>query len=71
MTIKDWIEVGFLASWIVCLIGVGVFSHLHFKNKKLKLQRKVDQLQILIKEYVKKAPAKGAFFDGKEKQNEK
>ncbi len=39
MTIKDWIEVGFLASWIVCLIGVGVFSHLHFKNKKAENYR--------------------------------
>ena len=39
MTIKDWIEVGFLASWIVCLIAVGVFSHLHFKNKKAENYR--------------------------------
>ena len=39
MTIKDWIEVGFLASWIVCLIGVGVMSHLHFKNKKAENYR--------------------------------
>ena len=39
MTIKDWIEVGFLASWIACLIGVGVVSHLHFKNKKAENYR--------------------------------
>lgn len=39
MTIKDWIEVGFLASWIVCLIGVGIMSHLHFKNKKAENYR--------------------------------
>ena len=39
MTIKDWIEVGFLASWIICLIGVGVFSHMHFKNKKVENYR--------------------------------
>jgi uncharacterized 11.8 kDa protein in hlv 5'region len=39
MTIKDWIEVGFLASWIVCLIGVGVFSHIHFKNRKAENYR--------------------------------
>ena len=39
MTIKDWIEVGFLASWVVCLIGVGVGSHLHFKNKKAENYR--------------------------------
>lgn len=36
------------------------------KNQNLKLQRKVDQQQILINEYIKKAPAKGAFFDRKE-----
>lgn len=39
MTIKDWIELGFLLSWIVCLVGVGVFSHLHFKNKKAENYR--------------------------------
>ena len=39
MTIKDWIEVGFLASWIVCLICVGIMSHLHFKNKKAENYR--------------------------------
>lgn len=39
MTIKDWIEVGFLASWIVCLIGVCVFSHIHFKNRKAENYR--------------------------------
>ena len=36
----------------------------NLKEKNLKLQRKVDQQQILIDEYVKKAPTKGAFFDG-------
>lgn len=39
MTIKDWIEVGFLASWVVCLFDVGVVSHLHFKNKKAENYR--------------------------------
>lgn len=39
MTINDWIEVGFLASWIICLIGVGVFSHIHFKNKRAERYR--------------------------------
>ena len=38
----------------------------NLKEKNLKLQRKVDQQQILIDEYVKKAPTKGAFFDRKE-----
>ena len=37
------------------------------KEKNLKLQRKVDQQQILINEY-EKSPNKGAFFDGKEKK---
>lgn len=39
MTINDWIEVGFLASWIICLIGVGVFSNIHFKNKRAERYR--------------------------------
>lgn len=39
MTINDWIEVGFLASWIICLIGLGVFSHIHFKNKRAERYR--------------------------------
>ncbi|NRN92699.1 hypothetical protein [Lactobacillus helveticus] len=39
MTIKDWIELGFLVSWIVCLVSIGVFSHMHFKNKKVENYR--------------------------------
>lgn len=39
MTINDWIEVGFLVSWIVCLVGIGVFSDIHFKNKKVENYR--------------------------------
>ena len=39
MTIKDWIELGFLVSWIVCLAIVGIFSHMHFKNKKVENYR--------------------------------
>lgn len=39
MTINDWIEVGFLVSWIVCLVGIGVFSDIHFKNKKAENYR--------------------------------
>lgn len=39
MTIKEWIELGFLVSWVVCLLGVGIFSNLHFKNKKAENYR--------------------------------
>ena len=39
MTIKDWIELGFLASWVMCLAIVGIFSRLHFKNKKVENYR--------------------------------
>ncbi|MBU5980026.1 hypothetical protein EFP68_01240 [Lactobacillus helveticus] len=39
MTVKDWIELGFLASWVVCLATVGIFSRLHFKNKKVENYR--------------------------------
>lgn len=39
MTIKDWIELGFLVSWVACLAIVGIFSRLHFKNKKVENYR--------------------------------
>lgn len=39
MTVSDYIEIGFLALWLVCLIGVGVLSHMHFKNVKAEKYR--------------------------------
>lgn len=39
MTINDWIEVGFLVSWIICLIGLGVLAHIHFKSQKAEKYR--------------------------------
>lgn len=36
------------------------------KEKNLKLQRKVDQQQILVK----KTPTNGAFFDGKSEKHD-
>ncbi len=39
MTVSDYIEIGFLALWLVCLVGVGVLSHMHFKNIKAEKYR--------------------------------
>ena len=40
------------------------------KEKNLKLQRKVDQQQILVDKYVKKTPTNGVFFDGKSEKHD-
>ena len=40
------------------------------KEKNLKLQRKIDQQQILVNEYAKKTPTNGAFFDGKSEKRD-
>ena len=34
MTVSDYIQLMFLLSWIVCLIGLGVLAHIHFKSQK-------------------------------------
>lgn len=34
MTVSDYIQLMFLVSWIVCLIGLGVLAHIHFKSQK-------------------------------------
>ncbi|RVU73665.1 MULTISPECIES: hypothetical protein [Lactobacillus] len=39
MTVTDYIELGFLALWVSCLVGVGVLSHVHFKNAKAEKYR--------------------------------
>ncbi|RVU70418.1 hypothetical protein EJK17_07860 [Lactobacillus xujianguonis] len=39
MTVTDYLELGFLGLWIVCLIGIGVLSHVHFKNAKAEKYR--------------------------------
>ena len=39
MTVSDYIQLMFLLSWIVCLIGLGVLAHIHFKNQKAEKYR--------------------------------
>lgn len=39
MTVSDYIQLGFLISWILCLIGLGILAHVHFKNQKAEKYR--------------------------------
>ena len=39
MTVSDYIQLMFLLSWIVCLIGLGVLAHIHFKSQKAEKYR--------------------------------
>ena len=39
MTVSDYIQLGFLASWIFCLVGLGILAHVHFKNQKAEKYR--------------------------------
>lgn len=39
MTVSDYIQLMFLLSWIVCLIGLGVLAHIHFKSQKAEIYR--------------------------------
>lgn len=39
MTVSDYVEISFLVLWLVCLVGVGVLSHMHFKNVKAERYR--------------------------------
>lgn len=39
MTVNDYIELGFLALWLVCIVGVAILSHVHFKNVRAEKYR--------------------------------
>lgn len=39
MTVSDYIQFGFLLSWIFCLVGLGILAHVHFKNQKAEKYR--------------------------------
>lgn len=39
MTVSDYIQLGFLASWIFCLVGLGILAHVQFKNQKAEKYR--------------------------------
>ncbi|MBD5431633.1 MAG: hypothetical protein HDR41_04095 [Lactobacillus sp.] len=40
------------------------------KKENLRLQRKLDEQQILIESFIKERPEWRSFFDGKDKSNE-
>lgn len=39
MTVSDYIQLGFLISWILCLIGLSILAHVHFKTQKAEKYR--------------------------------
>lgn len=39
MTVSDYIQLGFLLSWIFCLVGLSILAHIHFKNQKAEKYR--------------------------------
>lgn len=39
MTVSDYIQLGFLLSWIFCLVGLGILAQVHFKNQKAEKYR--------------------------------
>lgn len=39
MTVSDYIQLGFLLSWIFCLVGLGILAHVHFSNQKAEKYR--------------------------------
>ena len=39
MTVSDYIQLGFLLSWIFCLVGLSILAHVHFKNQKAEKYR--------------------------------
>lgn len=39
MTVSDYIQLGFLLSWIFCLVGLGILAHVHFKSQKAEKYR--------------------------------
>ena len=78
MTIKDWIELGFLLSWIFCLIGIGIASRIHFKDKKAEAYRisAVHAMQKWVAFYDKEdltnpVKASGALSDAVRELNSK
>lgn len=39
MSVSDYIQLGFLLSWIFCLVGLSILAHVHFKNQKAEKYR--------------------------------
>lgn len=39
MSVSDYIQLGFLLSWIFYLVGLSILAHIHFKNQKAEKYR--------------------------------
>ena len=51
MDIHDYVELIALAFWVISVIGIGILSRVHFKNKRLERFR--DTVDSLMKSYVR------------------
>ena len=78
MTVSDYIQLMFLLSWIVCLIGLGVLAHIHFKSQKAEKYRlaALNAMRIWVAYYDKQdldnpAKANGALNDAVVELNHK
>lgn len=78
MTVSDYIQLMFLLSWIVCLIGLGVLAHIHFKSQKAEKYRlaALDAMRKWVAYYDKQdldnpAKANGALNDAVVELNHK
>lgn len=50
MSIMDWLTLGALGLFFISIVGVGILSRMHFKNKKMQLM--ADNAQRLMRAYV-------------------
>lgn len=50
MDIHDYVELVALALWVISVVGIGILSRVHFKNKRLEQIR--DTADKLMKSYV-------------------
>lgn len=51
MDIHDYVELIALAFWVISVVGIGILSRVHFKNKRLERFR--DTVDSLMKSYVR------------------
>lgn len=50
MDIHDYVELIAMALWVISVVGIGILSRIHFKNKRLEQIR--DTADKLMKSYV-------------------
>ena len=51
MDIHDYVELITLALWVISVVGIGILSRVHFKNKRLEQFR--NTADSLMKSYVR------------------